>query len=224
MTKAFLACKTHRFNETQSYMIPIQQELFEHEGSSEIKIEIHHKDFFCRFDQYLCHHDFMHKKNGKVFGQYFNHYFEPLNFYTYYNETENLTFIQTKTDAALDFVKRLNLSKHYNLEPVKIDFTKMYPLITEVAGAWIADLKRAHLKTAGFFGPNVHKSEEFIEAASEGNVSSIQMKFISDFTKEEYSVAISKRGTIVLYDTFDTIEKELDLVNEVFTRLIKPHL
>lgn len=224
MAKAYLVCSTSKFHDEPKYMIPIQQELLETEGTSEIKLELNREKFHLGFDQYICHHDFMHKKNGKVFGKNFTFYFEPLNFYTYYNNNEKLTFIQTKTEAALDFIKKINRSKHYEFEPVKIDFSKMYPLITEVAGAWIADLKRAHLKTAGFFGPNVHKSEEFKDAAAEGNVSSIQMKYISDLTREEYSVAISKKGTIVLYDSFETTELEIDIVNEVYTKLIKPHL
>jgi hypothetical protein len=37
-------------------------------------------------------------------------------------------------------------------------------------------LKRAHLKTASFFGSHVNKCEEYIEVAAEGNVSNIQMK------------------------------------------------
>jgi len=224
MAKAYLACNTFKFHTIQSYMIPIQEELFEDEGSSEIKLELKHIDFHLDFDQYLCHHDFMHKKNGRVFGKNFTYYFEPLNFYTYFKSAEDLSFIQTKTDAALDFIKRINNTKLYNLEPVKIDFTRMYPLITEVGGAWIADLNRAHLKTAGFFGPNVHKSEEFIDAAAEGNVSSIRMKYVSHKSKEEFSIAISKKGTIVLYDTIETIEQELDLVEEIYQTLIKPHL
>jgi hypothetical protein len=223
MAKSFLICISKRFNK-DDFLVPIQQTLIEDEGSSEISLKLNRPNFHLNFDQYICQHDFIHNKSGRVFNMHFNRYFEPLNFYTYYREDINLSLIQTKTDAAVDFINKINGTKYYELNPIQIDFKSMIPLITEVAGAWIADLKRAHLKTAGFFGPNVHKSEEYIEAALEGNVSSIQMKYISDKNNEEYYVAISKKGSVILYDTLPTVEDEIDLVYEVFSKLIKPHL
>lgn len=223
MAKAFLICQAKRFNK-DDFLVPIQQTLLDDEGSSEISLKLNNSNFHLNFDQYICQHDFIHNKSGKVFNRIFTHYFEPLKFYTYYREDLNLILVQTKTDAAIDFINKINGTKYYDLNPIQIDFKSVIPLITEVAGAWIADLKRAHLKTAGFFGPNVHKSEEYIEAASEGIVSSIQMKYISDRTHEEYYVAISKKGSVILYDTLSTVEDEIDLVYEVFNKLIKPHL
>lgn len=223
MVKTYLICQTQRFNK-EDFLVPIQQKLIEDEGSSEISLRLNRSNFHLGFEQYICHHDFIHNKSGRVFNKIFTHYFEPLSFYTYYRDDLQLVFLQTKTDPALDFVQKINSTKHYQIDPIVIDFKKVLPLITEVAGAWIADLKRAHLKTAGFFGPNVHKSEEYKIAASEGNVSSIRMKYISDKDQNEYSVAISKKGSIVIYDTMSTVEDELDLVFEVFNKLIKPHL
>jgi hypothetical protein len=223
LAKAYLVCDTKIFNK-DDFLVPIQQKLIEDEGSSEISIKINKKNFHLSFDQYLCHHDYIHNKSGIVYGKRFTKYFEPIDFYTYYKEESNLSFIQAKSDVALDFIRQLNDTKYYQFEPIKIDFKMMLPLITEVSGAWIANLKRAHLKTAGYFGPNVHKSEEYKEAASEGNVSSIQMKFISENNKEEYYIAITQKGSIVLYDSFQTIEKELEIVYEVYNKLIYPHL
>lgn len=223
MAKSFLVCKANRFNK-ENFIIPIQQKLFEDEGTSEVKIEMHKPNFYLGFDQFMCTYDYMHKKSGRVFNRNFNYYFEPLRFYAYFLEELNLVLVQTKGDAAIDFINKLNSTKSYDIQPVDMHFNKMIPLITEVAGAWIANLNRAHLKTAGLFGPNVHKSEEYIEAASEGNVSAIQMKYILDKSKVEYYVMISKKGSIVLYDTFDTIESEIELVYDVFSKIINPHL
>ncbi|MGM0775480.1 MAG: hypothetical protein ACQEXE_01595 [Bacillota bacterium] len=223
MAKSFLVCDARNFFE-DDFFVPIQQTLLEDEGASEVSLKLNHANFHLGFDQYLCQHDYIHNKSGRVFNKHFNYYFEPLKFYTYHHKELNLAFIQTKAEAAVDFMNKINSTKHYNLSQVQMDFKNMIPLVTEVAGAWIADLKRAHLKTAGFFGPNVHKSEEYIEAAAEGNVSSIQMKFISERSCEEYTITISKKGSVVLYDTLPTVEDEIGLVFEVYNRLIKPHL
>ncbi|MEK6455237.1 hypothetical protein [Caldifermentibacillus hisashii] len=223
VAKSYLLCKTNKFNR-EGYFIPIQQDLFEHEGTSVAKLEINKPDFHLGFDQYECYYDYKHKTKGIVFNKPFNYYFEPLNFYAYYRDDLKLSLFQTKTDAAIEFTNKLNSTKHFDINPFNIQFNKIIPLIVDVAGAWIADLKRAHLRTAGFFGPNVHKSEEYKQAAEEGNVSSIQMKYISEKNNSEYYVAISRKGSIILYDTLPTIEDEIDLVYEVYSKLICPHL
>lgn len=225
MAKSFLICKTETFNE-EDYLIPIQLKLdeLEDEGTAEASLKINQQDFHLGFNQYYCHYDYIHNKSGMVFNRLFTRYFEPLNFYTYHNRELKLAFIQTRTEAAIDFKKELNRTKLYNLSTVFMNFEKMIPLITEVAGAWIADLNRAHLKTAGYFGPDVHKSDEYIEAASEGNISSIMMKYIGDKTGIEHTINISKKGSLTIYDTLETIEEEIELVQEIYLKLIKPHL
>lgn len=223
MAKAYLICSSERFNKND-FLIPIQEELLENEGESEVSIKLHQENFHLEFDQYLCHNDFIHNTRGRVFNRDFNYYIEPISFYSYYRKSEDLLFVQTKTKVALDFITRMNNTKKYILNPVNINFNKIIPHITEVAGVWIADLKKINLKTAGYFGPNVHRSEEYKEAAAEGNVSSIHIKYISDNNSREYYVVISGKGSIILYDSFETLEEEINLVNEIYHKFIYPHM
>lgn len=225
MAKAYLLCLSDKFNESD-FEISFQYDLLEDlvEGEPETYIKSYRKEFHLGFNQYKCHHDYKHNKSGRVFQQDFTYYFEPLDFYTYYCTDTNLTMIQTKTDVAIDFIQKLNETKEYDINPIEIDFEKMIPHITEIGGAWFANLKKAHLKSAGLFGPHVNKSEEYKEAAKEGNISSIQINFISGTNSKEYTVLISSRGTIVLYDTHETIEAEMELVKDIYNKLIKPHL
>lgn len=220
MPKAYLICDVEKFD-SDSYLIAIQEKLFEDEGQAEIKISLSDKNYYQEFDRYNCHHDYKHRMFGKVFGKTFHYYFEPKDFYMYYQRHNKLALIQTKTEIALDYIKRLTQSNHFDIKPVNINFVKMYPLITEITGGWIADLNQTYLKTAGYFGPNVNKSEEFKQAAQIGEVSSLQIKFLSNFGEELY-IGISKKGSIILYDTFERIEDEINVVMDVYNKLIKP--
>lgn len=220
MSKSYLITYVEKF-EQQSFLLPIQESFFEYEGEAEVQLQVDKTEFYSGFNQYKCHHDYKHKKFGKAFNKTFSYYFEPKDFYLYYNKTDSLALIQTKTDIALDYIDKINSSGFYKLIPVKVDFTSMYPLIPEVSGAWIADLKRAYLKTAGYFGPNVNKDEEFKKAAEEGQVSSLQMRYISQVSREEHTVTISKKGSIVIHDTLDTIEDELEVVLDIYKTLFK---
>lgn len=224
MPKSYLICHSEIFYQDE-YMIPIQCYFFEDEieGAAETFIKPNKKEFHAGFDQYFCHHDFKHKKRGKVFNKNFSYFWEPIDFYTYYNPINKLTLVGTKTEVSLDYIKKLNGTGYFDIKPVNINFEKMIPKIDEMNGAWFANLKKAHLKTAAFFGPHVNKSDEYKEAAKEGNISSINIYFINN-KKKEYSISISQKGSIVLYDHFATIEEELDLVLQIYERLIKPHI
>jgi hypothetical protein len=219
--KSYLICKVERFNDQESYLVPIQESFGDvYEGEAEIRIKLIHKNYHQSFNRYNCHHDFKHKKHGKAFNKYFTYYFEPIDFNMYYCSNSSLALVQTKTEISLDFIKQLNDKGYYKLLPTEINFKAMAPFITEMSGVWISNLKRTHVKTAGFFGPHVNRSEEFKEAAGEGEVSSIQMNYLSPFSGEEHTIGISQKGSVVLYDRFQTITDELDLIINIYETLI----
>ena len=115
MPKTYLICISKKFL-TEGYQIPIQYNLFENEveGEAETYIKPNYEESYFGFDQYLCHHDFKHKKKGKVFQKNFSYFFEPADFNLYYNPETSLTLIGIKTDIALDFINELNYySKQY---------------------------------------------------------------------------------------------------------------
>lgn len=225
MVKSYLLCIGEKFN-TNGFYVPVQNTLFENEveGEAITYIKKHKNNFHLTYNQYKCHHDYRHNKTGRVFQKDFSYYFEPLDFYLYKSFTNKLTLIQAKTEVAVDFINKLNITGEYTINPIEINFEKMIPKITEIGGAWFANLKKAHLKSAGYFGPNVNKSEEYKAATKEGNISSIQINYVNRVTSNEHIILISKKGTIVLYDGFETIEEELDLVTQIYDSLIKPHV
>lgn len=221
MAKAFLICNVEKFMEEDSYQVPIQESLLKHEGEPLINISIKHRNFFDQIDLYNCHHDYKHKKHGKAFNQEFTYFFEPKDFYLFYDSQESLAVVSAKTDISIDYVKILSEYAPFKMEPIKVDFEKIAPLINEMSGVWVSGLKRMHLKTAGFFGPYVNKSNEFIEAAKEGDVSSIQMQYVSPRTDAEHTIGISQKGSIILYDSFKSIEDEIEMVQSIYFNIIK---
>lgn len=218
--KAYILVNVNIFTKKEIYNNPVQDKIIKDEGDPEISLKLNRENFYLDFDQYFCHHDYKQKKYGKAFDMYFNYFFEPLDFYLYYNKDSSFCLIQTRTKVAIDFLKELNKTGDFDLQTVKIDYSKMYPIINEISGAWIADLKGDYLKTAGLFGHHVDKSEEFKQAAKEGEVSSLRLRFINENSKEEHAVGISRKGAIVLYDNFNQIEDEINLVIEIYNKLI----
>lgn len=223
MTKAYLVCDVEKFLQ-DSYLVPIQQQIEElrTEGTPEIRIKLKDSIYCEGFARYNCHHEYIRKQHGIVYGQEFNYYFEPKDFYLYYSKDKELSLLQAKTEITLDFINHLNYSGYYSFNPIKINFVNMYPLITEITGGWVANLKKTFLKTAAYYGPNVNKSDEFIQAAKIGEVSHLQIKYVSPFSGEELTVGISSKGSVILYDSFERIEDEINIVLSIYETLIKP--
>ncbi len=225
LSKSFVFCSVQHFNENE-FMVPIQEVMLqiegdtEAEGKAEIMISPANQLLLDKFDIYDCKHDYKVKVFGKVFNKPFNYYFITKHFNLFYSKGDKLAIIALKTDIALDYINALNQNGPYKMKPIEIDFKYIAPRITEMSGVWISGLNKKHVKTKGLFGDNVNKSEEFLEASQEGKVSSVQIKFVSS-SREEYSIGISKRGSITLYDKFALIEDELGVVKEVYDQLLK---
>lgn len=139
----------------------------------------------------------------------------------FYNKSINLALISLKTAIALDFINKLNSYKLYNFTPVEIDFEYILPRINEMSGVWVSDLRRVNVKTIGFFGHHVNKSKEFEEISKEGNVSAVIIAYTNFKTREEHKIGISKKGTVTLYDTFNQLEDELEIIMALYNDIIK---
>src|SRR5690606_10151826 len=218
--KAYILCDVLKFS-TEIFSAPIQESLFEHEGEPEIKIQLAKRDFYNGFDLYRCHHDFKIKMHGKAFYKFFSYFFRPVDFSLFYNPKIKIALMSVNSKIGLDFIQKLNNFNHHELNPIEVDFNYILPKITEMTGVWVSRINHANLKSAGYFGHHVDKSKEVEEAIKDGVLSSVLIKYISPTTKEEHTILISKKGTITLYDTYNQIEDELDLVMSVYNDIIK---
>lgn len=238
MVKSFLVFKVDKFN-TEGYFQENQINLFEENVPVEQLIlrsrdtlppetgEIHFEitptgnTILNNYKEYNCSFEMKKNKTGKVFGIIFHSYLEPSEFKLYYNVSESLCIIQTKTDVASAFVKELNHTKFFDLIPIKMDFSKIMTKVDDISGAWIAGLKGKHLNSAGLFGYNVHKSPEYKDATSKGNLSLIIIKYENPIDHYEYSVGISQKGSIILYSALESLKDELEFVYKIYNDLLK---
>lgn len=218
MAKSFLICTVKSFYE-DSFMVPIQQSLIEHEGEPEIKITST-DNMIGNMACYECNYDKKVKVFGKVYNKNFNYYFVQKKFKLYYDKLNKLCLVAIKAELAHEYIDFLNKFGSYSLHPIEMDYTYMEPLIDEITAAWISGLKTTHVKTKGLYGNKVNKSEEFKEAILDGELSAMNIKFIAH-SGEEHLIGINKSGSIVLYDSFKTIESEIELVIALYNKLIK---
>lgn len=239
MVKSFIICNVVKFKE-EGFFKPNQMNIFEEDSTTvedlvlrpqeklppetgEIQFEITPtgNTFLKDYKEYICKFDMKKNKTGKVYGIIFHSYLEPSEFKLYYNESESLCLIQTKTDVALSFIKELNRTKLFDLAPLKINFNHIRSRVDDISGAWIAGLKGKHLNSAGLFGYNVDKSPEYQDATSKGNISLIIIKYENPIDHLEHSIGISQKGSVILYSTLDKFHDEMEFVYKIYLDLLK---
>nr|WP_315058876.1 hypothetical protein [uncultured Lysinibacillus sp.] len=238
MVKSFMICKVESF-ETNGFYKNKQLSLFSEKltnknissknsnelppetGEIELKITPTSDFVLNHYKVYECNFDVKRNKIGIVYGLTFHSYLEPTNFKIYYSQKDQLCIIQSKSDIALSFIKELNKTPMFDLTPLEIKFEHIMSKVDEISGAWIAGLKGRHLNATGLFGVNVHKSPEYQDASSKGELSLIIIKYDNPVDQKEYSVGISHKGSIILYNKLETLQHELEFIYRIYNDLLK---
>jgi hypothetical protein len=134
------------------------------------------------------------------------------------NGDHNL-LVRTKADIAKDFIERLRKGvDDFDALDRQVNFQELRPYLTYISGAWFADMRTANLSSAGMFGSHVDRSGEFTRAARHGTLRSLTIFY--KHREAQYHVMITSSGTIVVYDSFDSLEEELDLVLDIKRQLL----
>jgi hypothetical protein len=169
-------------------------------------------------DKYQIYIDILVNKKGKVFHKNFHRYLEPNEFFAYHVKELNIfIFSGTQKDVVKQFVHEINTDPNSGLilEDIEVDFKNLQPLVPVISGVWFGDMNKQFLRSAGYFGRHVDKSEEF-KKALDGNAKISQLIFDYLFGKDIYSVGITKDSSIIMYSRIkDKINKIPDIKSEI---------
>jgi hypothetical protein len=125
----------------------------------------------------------------------------------------------TKAKVAEDCVKRLNDQVDgFATEPLMIDFNKLRPLVKNVKGAWFREMQGANISSTGVFGSHVDKSKEFQHAEGIGKLNALMIVYPYD--DATYTVMVTGRGGVILFDAFQAEEPALELVLDIREKLL----
>ncbi|OIJ07648.1 hypothetical protein BKP35_18360 [Anaerobacillus arseniciselenatis] len=218
----FVIVKVNKFFE-KNYIVPTQQDLLQENGYQETKIELFLENAFEAFDAYSCHFDRKINKRIKIkHDEFYDHYYDPSDFFLYYNSKSEIAIINTSHDTAKLFCNQLNEHKNFKLELMEFNLHEIIDRISDVNGLWISDIKEMNLSSAGYFGTDVHRNQKAEELIKEAKISSISASFTSRKFSRSYNVLISKKGVIVTHEKMAGPYDAVALTNEIFSRLIEP--
>ncbi len=176
-------------------------------------------------DRFSCEHDFLTKLRypGRALGMQFEQFVTPYKFPVYVlaasRETKGTFVVCTKGKVAEDCVKRLNTKlESFVVVEKHLDFRKLRALIGSIRGAWFQKMDVANLATAGLFGPDVGRSEEFAHAERHGRLHSLTAPY--PFNAAEYLVTITEAGSVIVFDALTGETEGIDLVCDIKRELL----
>ncbi|MCK0471434.1 hypothetical protein [Halalkalibacter sp. APA_J-10(15)] len=225
MGKSFVLIDVDFFNK-EGLFVP-QQLGFIEENSKEVSITLAQEDSLSGFDLYKCHYDKEINKRIKIgYDHFINHYYDPTDFELFYNEKLNLAVANAGNDLIRSFCEELNQTKYFKLKILPFDTNDILLRLDSINGLWISKIKEMNLESAGYFGPSVQKSEraQDILNGAGPEVSSFNAYFYSEYFGKDFSILISKKGSVVIHDYLSSTKDYILFITELYDKLLKNSL
>lgn len=166
--------------------------------------------------RYRAYQDVQHNKTGRVFGRFFHWYLEPNEFDMYILNDLGLIVFGTGQNTVRAFIGHMEREKEsgFACDRIKVDFKRLQPLIPQICGAWIADIKKQYIKSIGCFGTHVDRSEEFKQAAEAGAISTLMFDYMHP--RQALKLSVTENGVIVFHRRIkNPVTKEPDVAAEL---------
>jgi hypothetical protein len=116
-------------------------------------------------------------------------------------------------------MQRIQRDQHSTLEyaPRELDLIALRSALEgRVSGGWFGDMQIARIESAGLFGPDVAKSDEWEHYEQMGHLSAIILELT--YRDRAYNVMLVQDSTVVLYRSLGEIEN-LAFVKQLMARI-----
>lgn len=222
MPTSYTICDVEEFPDKDNFFVQSQHKLTQTDSIVEdpkTSVNLHHKNYFNDFDRYNCEHEILQHKHGIANGAHFQKYREPHDFPAYYSIKQRIFIIKSSKSISNSFITTCNNKiGNFECKRLETDYEKIIPILSTISGAWFANLKTSFVKSAAYFGPHVDRSQEFKKAAEDGMISSLNVNH--PFNGEEHVTAITKDGSVVLYNNYINELTELKIVLNIFNKYL----
>jgi len=222
MARSFALRLVNKETPEDERYVPSQMAIPGNNDDLDTHYKISHHNFLEGVNRYTAYHEIEVKKSGKANGSFFTSYYEQHEFSFYYDIKRSMINLRTNKAVSNSFVNALGLENDWPKVP--IDFAAMTPFLPAITGAWFCELKQQYVRSAGYFGQHVDRSDEFKKAAECGQISVLYINIAWPKGGPEYRVGITSEGSIVMSKHLDLEEKEIEIVSHVFDTYIAPTL
>ena len=207
----------------ESFVAPVQMTMAFEDQPAETCYQLSHRAFWDGIDRYIADHEILVKTMGRANGQCFSQYYEPHRFPFYHDHRRGLAYLAVKKNVAKSFLIAAGLNEAW--PAISIDYEAMLPFLPPITGAWFSELQLQYIRSAGYFGQHIDRSDQYklAEAIGKTSVLYVNVAFPNP-SGPEYRVGITAEGSVTIDQTLELEEDELDLVCHVYDAYIEPTL
>lgn len=220
---SFTFCPVESFPNAETFHVPYQWVLDNTEENADTHFALSIRDFFRHFDRWIVYHEMKVTAFGKVYGRTFRHYVEPHEFPMYLSRDRRLLILREKREVAHNFVDVINKNLGgFSIGRYTFDIKAMLQYLPPITSVWVGGLGDQYVKTAGYFGQHVDRSDELQAKLRIGQISALRVQYSLGPDNEEISAGINTKGGIVLYSRFDVEEHALQTAIDIFEKYVLP--
>lgn len=179
-------------------------------------------NYYKDFSKYQLFHESKKNDTGRAYGRFdsFEKYVDQKCFNVYLWKEKNILIFEANKSSVNGCIKRLKRdygANNFNLKREPVDFKRVISRAVNITGGWFGDLS-GNVTSIGLFGDHVNLSGEYDRYSAIGTLSALTIEV--DLNGSIYSFMITKDRSIVLYNNYDEIEKDLDLVAQIYNELL----
>ena len=165
------------------------------------------------FQEYNVEFDHKKHRQGRVFGQQFDFYFENLTFPVYFDSKNKLLILDVKKKSANAFLKELANERGFQYTSKRIDFGKVISSSSRLSSIWGTSML-PNVTVQSYHGDDLIDSNDVQSMLTSNAVSYVTVSFI--FEKENINIGISKDCSFILSGTKNLDENILKQVIYIF--------
>lgn len=181
-------------------------------------VENYYKDF----NKYQLFHEAKKNGVGRAYGRgdSFDKYIDQKVFNVFLWKSKKILIFESNKSSVNSCIKRFKRDygeNNFNLIREPVDFSKVLRRAINITGGWFGEID-GNVNSVGIFGDHVDLSGDYDKYAAVGKLSSLTIEV--DLGGDIYMFMITKDRSVVLFNNNDDIEKDLDLIVQIYNELL----
>lgn len=163
-------------------------------------------------------HEHEVKAYGRINSTRFERYIRKGFINGYQSKERQLFLLSGKKDDILSFVRYTRVLPDIRISTLRIDMKALLARLTEVKLVWFR-FPAGMIHASALMGDHLEKTSPFKEAKSQGDISTLSF-YLEDDAGNHHPMMVTSDGAVVVMDPYQQIAIELELVLDVFDRLL----
>lgn len=169
------------------------------------------------FDKYIIEHEMEETAFGRTYDSSFSRYIRKEYINAYTSKNCKLFILSGKKRFVLDFCRISKNKNDIDFIVLNIDMGLLLSKLPHVKGVWFR-FQNGLVRASALMGSDLESTSDFQRFKNHGDISTLS--FFYEYSNAQHPILVTSDGTVVLYNTYQEISYELELVLEIYKELL----